>query len=78
MSLGKVLFFTALLTNFHLFVLGDGRIIFKFGKCYINPEFVYENATCFAKSWSRNVSTANMKLYFKQPITEFFVDITLI
>lgn len=42
-------------------------------KCSINETFVFKNFSCFAKSYSRNVSTMNVKVYFKEPLNQVFV-----
>lgn len=42
-------------------------------RCSINETFVLKNYSCFAKSYSRNVSTMNVRVYFKKPLKRFFV-----
>ena len=51
----------------------DGVLYFKLNKCEINSKLVHPNATCFAKSYSRTVSTSNCRLFFKRPLYEIFV-----
>lgn len=46
-------------------------------KCDINEKFVFANFSCFAKSYSRTVSTFNVKLYFKEPLNQVFVSAPL-
>ena len=46
---------------------------FKLVKCDCNEFFIYPNASCYAKSYSRNMSTMNVEVYLKQPIYEVFV-----
>lgn len=45
-------------------------------KCSINENFVFQNFSCFAKSYSRTFSTTNVKVYFKEPLNTFFVKLT--
>lgn len=42
-------------------------------KCNVNDRFAFKNFTCFAKSYSRTISTFNVKLYFKEPLDKVFV-----
>jgi hypothetical protein len=50
-----------------------GVISFKMLKCDVNPKFIFTNHSCFAKSYSRILSTATVAVYFKQPVYEVYV-----
>lgn len=45
-------------------------------KCSVNEKFVFNNFSCFAKSYSRNVSTLTIKLYFKESFNHIFVSVS--
>ena len=72
-------FFTILVSVFVLRIVSincsDGFVYFKLYKCKCNLEYVYPNYTCFAKSWSRNISTYNHYAIVKKPLYELFVSI---
>lgn len=42
-------------------------------RCFINPEQVYKNFTCFSKPYNRNTTTVTMAVYFKKPVTFTYV-----
>jgi hypothetical protein len=46
---------------------------FKLLKCSFNSIFVYSNYSCYAKSYSRNMSTTNGYVMFKKPINKLYV-----
>lgn len=77
---------TKLLTMYRVWILilatiliakseDPGIMWMKSAKCKINPEFIYLNYTCFAKSYSRNVSTMTYYLAYRKPLTHLFVRI---
>lgn len=41
-------------------------------QCNFSVEFVYPNYSCFAKSYSRTVSTMNIDLTLKKPLAKVF------
>lgn len=43
---------------------------FKVLKCVVSDQFVHPNFSCFAKSFSRNLSTVSYYLKFKSPIVK--------
>lgn len=45
---------------------------FKSVRCKHNPKYVY-NVTCFAKSWSRTISTGTFVADIKVPLTKIMV-----
>lgn len=45
------------------------QIIVVGGHCEINEKYIYNNYTCYAKSYSRTFSTVNGCGYFKIPMT---------
>ncbi|KAL7012779.1 hypothetical protein ACKWTF_015042 [Chironomus riparius] len=55
-------------------------IDFKFlnCKCLLEPwyadEYVYKNWTCFAKNWSRNMSTVNADFTLIKPLYKIFIE----
>lgn len=51
----------------------DGVAYYKSLKCEPSNQFFYSNVTCYAKSFSRYISTLSAYLYFKFPLNEFFV-----
>ena len=52
---------------------------FKFLNCkcllesWYADEYVYKNWTCYAKNWSRNMSTVNADFTLIKPLNNFFV-----
>ncbi|KAG5666830.1 hypothetical protein PVAND_014840 [Polypedilum vanderplanki] len=58
-----------------------GRFTFKLFKCEPTEEtltvFAYPNYTCYAKSWSRTVSTINGYILLRRPISEGYCDAVL-
>lgn len=50
---------------------------FKNLKCEVSEhglsEFVYENFSCFAKTWKRKLTTLTADIFFKIPINEVYV-----
>lgn len=48
------------------------QITFKAVKCDVTPKFAH-NFTCFAKSYSRKISTINIKLYAVKPLKDIHV-----
>jgi hypothetical protein len=55
-----------------------GVVSFKMFKCDVNSKFVFANYSCFAKSYSRLLSTANLAVYFKEPVYEIYVSSKLL
>lgn len=55
----------------------DNLMFFKSFECLVNDEvkekYVYSNFSCFAKIYSRKVSTLNFYAVFKKPINKLFV-----
>lgn len=41
--------------------------------CNVSEKYIHKNLTCFAKSYSRNVSTITVSAFSKQPINSVFV-----
>lgn len=70
--------------NFFIFLatihLGASNVFvhLKLVKCEANEAFVYPNISCYAKSWSRNVSTSNVVVYFKKPVNTYYVSSALL
>lgn len=56
----------------------DGFVHFKSLKCVGSEKFVHSNLTCFAKSYSRNLSTINFQIIFKMPINELIVSCAIL
>lgn len=57
---------------------GDNhKITIKYVKCNASEEFVYKNFSCFAKSWSRNLSTVNVVAILKEPTTSVLVSVLI-
>lgn len=54
-------------------VASDGILSVKKVQCDVNDKYVYSNYSCYAKSWSRNVSTGNLAIYMKKSFYEVFV-----
>lgn len=52
---------------------GNGFIYLKAIKCEVSAEWIHSNYSCHAKSWSRNISTANVNFVFKKPVLEIWV-----
>lgn len=52
-----------------------GLVSVKSAKCFVNKQFVFPNVSCFAKSYSRNISTANVNTVFKLPLERIFVSL---
>lgn len=48
-------------------------IYVKAAQCNASSKYIYENFTCFAKSYNRNVSTVNFLMTFKKPLNDFNV-----
>lgn len=46
----------------------DQKIYVKGIRCIVSDEYVYKNVSCFAKSYSRTVSTINMVGFTKFPL----------
>lgn len=77
----KFLILLILFTNFQLSNLKRAQKVsnFKFKniKCDFSErafsEFVYENATCFAKTWNKKETTLFADIVYKVPISQFFV-----
>jgi hypothetical protein len=55
-----------------------GVVSFKMFKCDVNPKFVFLNYSCFAKSYSRLLSTVTLVVYFEQPLYEIYVSFKLL
>lgn len=53
--------------------VSDGYASFKSVKCSASDEFAYKNFSCFAKSFSRTMSTINIDISLKNPLDEFYV-----
>jgi hypothetical protein len=53
----------------------DAVASIKSVKCKTAENFAYPNVSCFAKSYSRTVSTINIYILARQPMTEIFVGI---
>lgn len=67
------LLLTAIILKSKFAFSGDGIAFMKQVKCIVNSKFVHTNFTCFAKSYSRNLSTGSIEIYFKEPLYEMFV-----
>lgn len=42
-------------------------------RCNSSATFVHQNVSCFAKSYSRSISTVNVDAIFKLPVTDIYV-----
>lgn len=65
--------FLIALKLFMIGTAGDGIASFKSFQCQVSEKHVYSNFSCFARSYSRSISTANCYLPFKAPLFEMFV-----
>lgn len=52
-----------------------GIMWMKMAKCKVNSEFIYPNYSCFAKPYSRNISTITYYLAYKKTLTHLLVKI---
>lgn len=50
----------------------DGIASIKSLKCKTAEEFAYQNMSCFAKSWSRTISTLNINVTPRKPVNDLF------
>src|SRR5690349_15395123 len=48
-------------------------VYFKSYRCKFSETFVYKNYSCYAKSYSRTLSTLNNYILFKNPMNDIFV-----
>lgn len=53
----------------------DG-IFFKSARCNFSEKFVYQNFTCYSKSYSWTLSTLNAEIIFKKPLESFTVSVS--
>lgn len=53
-------------------------IYIKSFRCNVTEKFIHKNFTCFAKSWSRNYSTANAYACTKFPLYNITVSFVLL
>ena len=53
----------------------DGFWNFKLYQCKFNEAFVFPNRTCYAKSFSRKISTINAYAKYKAPLDDVWVNI---
>lgn len=60
--------FTAVVT-----LEGENKIYMRAVQCNVSDEFFFRNFSCFAKSYSRSFSTANVKMTAKAPLFGFKV-----
>lgn len=51
----------------------DGDVSFKAVLCKVSDRFIYPNASCYAKSYSRKISTLNVYVMFRDPLYAIFV-----
>lgn len=57
---------------------GENAILsMKSIQCNANEDFVFKNFSCFAKSYSRTLSTMNAFFFFKAPVDQLFVSFKL-
>lgn len=80
MGLAKVSSITVLSSIALLFATIQCQDIIKIQKVYIkavqcngSSQYIYNNWTCFAKSYSRQLSTVNIRATLKKPMSDFFV-----
>lgn len=75
----EVIFFRMLKEILYWFVICRlvevyaGNLYFRKSQCNLSYEFVYENTSCYAKSYSRNISTFNYNIVFKKPLKNLWV-----
>lgn len=50
------------------------KVYIKSVQCNVSEKFIYPNISCYPKSYSRSVSTANIVGLAKQPLNEIFVN----
>lgn len=67
-----------LLLSFFLIIIHAAKaqtqnVYFKSARCNFSEEFVYKNVSCFAKSYSRKISTVTALIFYKKPWTSLFV-----
>ena len=65
----------AFLFIFSVYYVGchDGFWNFKLYQCKFNEAFVFPNRTCYAKSFSRNISTINAYAKYRAPLDDVWV-----
>lgn len=51
-------------------------VYYKNIRCNFSEKFAFSNYSCFAKSYSRTISTINMIVNFKTPLTSFSVSVS--
>lgn len=55
---------------------GTKRGYYKAVQCNGSNKYVYQNISCYAKSYSRSLSTLNIMMTFKSPMNQIFVSLS--